>query len=186
MAKAARRSALVRMRGWTLTEALVVLAVLAVVLGLAVPGWSGARERQRVQAQAEDFWNSLMLARAQALLHQQHVTQCVASKGVCDPAASWQSGWLVFLDPNRNGQRESQERVLLERQAAPLPIRIAGNSTVNRMIGYGPDGRSESLSGAFQAGTITVCAPGQRMGWLVVINAAGRPRLEQTEMLACP
>ena len=181
------RSRLAVCSGFTLVEALVALAVLALLLGLAVPGLSGLRERQQLQAQAEDFWNSLMLARAQALLHQQHTTVCAASApGVCDAAAGWQAGWLVFVDGNRNGQREADEPVLQERGRAPVAVRIVGNSTVSHMIGYGAEGRSESLTGAFQAGTVRVCVPGQGEGWQVVLNAVGRPRLEKAAMPTCP
>lgn len=172
--------------GFTLLEALVVLAVLSTLLGLAVPGLIGLRERQQLQAQAEDFWSSLMLARAQALLHQQRVTVCAASKGVCEPSAGWHSGWLVFVDANRNGQREADERLVQERELAPAAMRITGNTTVARLIGYGAEGRSETLSGAFQAGTVSVCATGQSQGWRVVINAAGRPRLEKADTPTCP
>ena len=176
-----------RCRGFTLVEALVVLALLALVLGLAVPGLTGLRGRQQLQAQAEDFWNSLMLARAQALLEQQHVTVCAAaSTAVCDAAAGWHSGWLVFVDANRNGSLDPQERLLQRREGAPVPVRLVGNSTVNHVVGYGPEGRSESLSGAFQAGTVRVCAAGQEQGWQIVINAVGRPRLERTDTPSCP
>lgn len=173
--------------GFTLVEALVVLAVLAVLLGLAVPGLTGLRERQQLQAQAEDFWNSLMLARAQALLHQQHTTVCAASaSGVCDAAAGWHAGWLVFVDGNRNGRREANELLLQQRRSAPAVVRIVGNSTVSHMVGYSAEGRSESLTGAFQAGTVRFCAPGQSEGWQVVLNAIGRPRLEKAAMPTCP
>lgn len=174
-----------RSRGFTLPELLVVLGVLALLTGLAVTGFSQLRHQQRLHSQAEVFWNSLILARSQALLHQQHVTLCTAfGAGQCDGAAAWHDGWLVFVDGNRNGLRDDGEILLLQ-QAPSQGLRITGNSTVNHWIGYGPDGRSESLSGAFQAGTVSLCARGLDMGWRVVINALGRPRLEKTEAAAC-
>ena len=187
MVRRARRAARAVCSGFTLVEAVVVLAVLAILVGLATPSLVGLRERQQLQAQAEDFWNSLMLARAQALLHQKHTTVCAASStGVCDAAAGWHAGWLVFVDGNRNGQREADEPLLQQRGSAPAAVRIMGNSTVNHVIGYGAEGRSESLTGAFQAGTVRVCVPGQGDGWQVVLNAVGRPRLEKAAMPTCP
>jgi type IV fimbrial biogenesis protein FimT len=175
------------LRGFTLIEALVVMALLALLLGLAVPGVSGWRARQQLQASAENFWNGLMLARSQALLHQQHVTMCaVSSAGVCDVSATWSSGWQVFLDGNRNGQREPAERLLLERAQVPGSVFITGNSTVAHTIGYGADGRSEQLGGGFLAGTVSVCSAGQAQGWRLVINAVGRPRLEKAAVTDCP
>jgi len=173
--------------GFTLVEALVVLALLALLLGLAVPGLGGWRARQQLQASAEDFWNSLMLARAQAMLHQQHVTLCAASaNGACDPLAAWHSGWQVFVDDNRNGQRDAGERLLLQRPALPEAVHITGNSTVSYRIGYGAEGRSEQLAGGFLAGTVSVCSEGLGEGWRLVINAVGRPRLEKAAVTGCP
>ena len=151
-----------------------------------LPGFAGLRARQQLQAQAEDFWNSLQLARVQAVLHQRHVTVCAASAaGMCDGAAGWHGGWLVFVDDNRNGLREGGERVLQQHGRAE-GVRITGNSTVSRWIGYGAEGRSENLNGGFQAGTVSVCSPGQIEGWRVVINAVGRPRLEKADWPDCP
>lgn len=172
-------------RGLTLVEALVVLALLSLLLGLAAPGLTGLRERQQLHGQATDFWNSLMLARAQALLHQQHVSVCASSGGACESGSGWHSGWLVFVDTNRNGVLDSGERLLQQRAASPERVRMRGNSAVSRHIGYGAEGRSESLTGGFQAGTITACAVGQNTGWRLIINAVGRPRLEQADVPGC-
>lgn len=175
-----------RSSGLTLLEMLVTLVVLSAVLLVVVPGLTGLRARQQLQARAEDFWSSLMLARAQALLHQQHVSVCaVSAAGQCDPAVAWHAGWRVFVDANRNGTIDADERVLQAREAAQ-GVRITGNSTVRHVIGYAAGGRSESLTGAFLAGTVSLCAPGQSEGWQVVINAVGRPRLEKAPMPACP
>jgi len=171
--------------GFTLLEALVVVALLALVLGLSVPGMTGWRERRQLQAEVEDFWNSLMLARAQAVLHQRHVSVCTGGGDLCDPLADWHQGWLVFVDANRNGIRDSGEQLLQRRAPLSERVRMRGNSAVTHHIGYGAEGRSESLSGGFQAGTIAACALGQNTGWRLIINAVWRPRLEQADTPSC-
>lgn len=170
--------------GSTLVEALVALVLLALLTGLAAPSLKGMRQRQELRGVAETFWNSLMLARAEALARQQRVTVCALSAaGDCDATGPWQRGWLVFVDANRNGLREADEPLLQRQGALPPGLMLTGNSTVRRVLGYAEEGRSVGLGGGFLAGTLTLCREGSSQGWAVVINAVGRPRLEAGD---CP
>jgi len=170
--------------GFTLVEALVALALLAVLTALAAPSLTGVRQRQELRGVAEAFWNSLVLARAEALVRQQRVAICAQSvQGTCDASGPWQRGWLVFVDANRNGQHEQGEPLLQRQGALPPGVSLTGNSTVRRALAYAEDGRSVGPGGGFLAGTLTLCREGGAEGWRVVVNAAGRPRLEQG---ACP
>lgn len=171
-------------RGFTLLEALVVLALLGILLGVAAPHMTSWRQQHQMQAQAEQLQASLMLARSEAVRRQRRVTLCVRSSGLdvslnCAAAGAWSQGWLVFEDGNGNGLREASEPVLLAHQALPAFLSLHGNATVNRYVSYGPEGRSQSISGAFQAGTLTLCGQGQAQVWRAVINALGKPRLER-------
>ena len=175
-----------RNRGFTLLEVLVVLALLAVLLSLAAPSFIGLRQKHQMQSQAEQLQASLLLARSEALRRQQRVTLCVreSSPGEgphCASAGTWAQGWVVFVDGNDNGRREASEAVLQLHQALPGFLTLQGNATVDSYISYGPQGRSQSTSGAFQAGTLTLCGAGQAHVWRVVINAVGKPRLEKAE-----
>lgn len=168
-------------KGFTLVEALVVLALLGVLTGLAVPGVVGLRERHQLQAVAEEVWNSLMLARSQAMLQQERVVLCpAASAAACDAQKQWAQGWLVFVDRNHNGVRDADEPVLQSRGALPAGLRLQGNSTVHAGLRYGPEGLAQGLGG-----TLTVCRPGLLEQWKVVINSLGRPRLEKAEAADC-
>lgn len=174
-------------KGFSLVEALVVLALLAIFLGLAVPGVASLRTKYELQAVAEDVWNSLMLARSQALMQQVRVVLCPAMSALaCHEQGQWTAGWLVFVDSNRNGQRDAGEQVLQSRGALPVGVRLLGNSTVSQGMGYGADGRSEGRSGGFQSGTYTVCRSGLAEQWSVVINMLGRPRIEKGQAAECP
>ena len=173
-----------REKGFTLLEALVVLALLGILLGVAAPHMSSWRQQHQMQAQAEQLQASLMLARSEAVRRQRRVTLCVREPGLdqslnCATAGAWSQGWLVFEDRNHNGFREASEPVLMAHNALPGAMSLRGNATVDRYVSYGPEGRSQSISGAFQAGTLTLCSQGQALVWRAVINALGKPRLEK-------
>jgi type IV fimbrial biogenesis protein FimT len=173
--------------GFSLPEALAVLALIAVLLGLAVPGLAGMHQRHELQADAQALWSSLVLARSQALERQQHIGLCPASiEGACETSGDWSRGWLVFVDDNQDGQHQTGES-LLQRVTGLAPgTRLQGNATVRKGAGYGADGRSESATGALLAGTFSMCRQGLAEGWEVVINALGRPRLQRVEVSECP
>lgn len=178
-------------KGFTLLEALVVLALLATLAGLAAPSFSQLRQKHQLQSQGEQLLASLMLARSEALRQQQRVTVCARAAGnaagnaagdgageVCASDGTWTQGWLVFVDGNNNALREGSEGLLQVTSALPAAFSLQGNTPVRRYVSYGPAGRSITITGAFQAGTLTLCQPGQALAWQVVINAVGKPRLE--------
>lgn len=176
-----------RDRGVTLLEALVVLALLGILVGLAAPALSDLRARHQLQGQAEGLLESLVLARSEALRRQQRVTLCAqAASQTCDPQGQWQQGWLVFVDANNTGQREAQEVVLQVHDAVLPPMRLRANLTLKGYFSYGADGRSQSTSGSFMSGTWRFCHDAWPLGWKVVSNALGRPRVEKSTTQDCP
>lgn len=54
-------------RGYTLIELMVVLALIALALSIAVPGWSAVHERQRLRGAAAELASDLQWMRSQAL-----------------------------------------------------------------------------------------------------------------------
>lgn len=172
-------------RGFTLTEALVVLAVLGTLLGLAAPAMSTLRQKHQMQAQAEDLLSSLMLARSEALKRQMRVTVCVrGANQQCAGTGTWAQGWLVFADPDADARIGPQEVLLQMHDPLPQGLALEGNALVSRYVSFGPQGNSLQMSGAFQAGTLSLCRVRVPQGWRLVINALGKPRLEQATWAA--
>lgn len=173
--------------GWSLMELLAVVAVLSLLLALAVPAMQVWRHQQQLQARAQVFMQTLQWARSQALVLRKRVTVCTSADGRdCVGSGGWQQGWLVFEDDNANGEVDASERMLQRVQAMPLGMMGAGNSLVSRYVSYQAEGRGQTLSGAFQAGTVRWCWSGVPVHWLVVINALGQPRLAQERQASCP
>ncbi len=172
--------------GFTLLEALVVMALLGVMLSLAAPAMSALRQRHQLQAEAQGLFNSLVLARSEALLRQQRVTVCArATDSTCDPSGAWQQGWLVFADANDSAQRDTGEVIIELHPAVPSPMQLTVTNTAKAYFSYSAEGRSTTQNGAFMAGTWRFCRPGTPVEWQVVSNALGKPRLEKGSTPGC-
>lgn len=77
--------------GFTAVELMVTLAILAILLGIAVPSFSSFTESQRLRAASTDLRTDLTFARSEALKRNQGVSIRRRS------AAGWQSGWVIAV-----------------------------------------------------------------------------------------
>ncbi len=175
-----------RTGGVTLVELLLVLVVAGILLGLAAPSLSAAVDSARLTALTNDMLAELLLARSEAVRRGHPVVLCKASTdSVCARSGRWDQGWLMFKDFNHNAEREANEPVLRQRAGAPAGWRIVGNGPVARYVAYHPLGGTQLSSGAFQAGTLTICrqAGSVLQARQIVINSSGRPRVQPAPRL---
>ncbi|HXY97501.1 MAG TPA: GspH/FimT family pseudopilin [Steroidobacteraceae bacterium] len=104
--------------GFTLTEVLVVVTIVAILLGVGVPSYKYITNSYRLSAEMNSLVGDLMYARAEAIKEGQPVAVCVSSDGLtCSGAFSWQNGWIVFPDPNGAGAADSPPASILHVQA---------------------------------------------------------------------
>lgn len=86
-------------RGFTMIELMVTLAVVAVAVTLAVPGFANFIREQQVTTQTNDFLSSLNIARSEALKRGVPISVCASSDGAsCSGNNDWAAGWIVFTD----------------------------------------------------------------------------------------
>lgn len=119
-----RRMAL---RGLTLIELVVVVAIAAILVSTGVPSFVHALASYRVSTQLNGWIGDLQFARAEAIKRGQTVTLCVSADGLTCAAGStaWHAGWIVFADANGNATVNAGERVLRVQTA------LAGGDTFN-------------------------------------------------------
>ena len=163
-------------RGFTLVELLTGLAVAAILLTIAIPGYAFLVNAGRMAAATNDLVSALHLARSEAVKRGVRVTVCKTggSAAACDAAADWQRGWMVFVDGGARGVVDGSDTSLWVQDASPPGVGITSNN-YSRYISYLPNGRSQGSNG-LPNGTISLCLAGHRRN--VVINWSGRPRLE--------
>jgi len=175
--------------GATLMELMVVLAISAILLTIGIPAFAYLSQSSRLSSATNELIASLHLARSEAIKRNSRTVMCQSAEGVvCAASGGWQQGWLIFHDANNNAVLNVGETIILARQALPAGIRLTGNTPVSKYISYSPTGGTKTISGAFQAGTLTVChdsatsAPARR----VVISSTGRPRVAKVVLASCP
>jgi len=66
-------------------------------------------------------------------------------------------------------------------------FKLVGNSSIANYVSYSPSGATQLTSGAFQAGTFTLCDCESSSGFArkIVISATGRARITQVGATVC-
>lgn len=177
-----------KQRGATLLELIVVLAVSAILLTTAIPGFSALFHSNRLTAATNELVASLHLARSEAIKRSSRVVMCPSSTGSACAAGGWQQGWMVFHDANNNAQRDAAEPVVLSHPPLRAGMWVTSKGSTASYISYTPAGDVQQVSGAIQAGRLTLCnasvPPGA--GREVVVSRTGRPRTAKVSLVSCP
>lgn len=157
--------------GFTLVELLIALAVLALLLGLALPGFRDVIERQRTATALHLVSAQFAQARNTAIMRRTPVTVCPSrGDGRCRTDADWSQGWLMYRDPTGGSQPRTRGDVLAE-QHRPTHASVRIQSSAGRpRIRFQPDGRSGGTNL-----TVRICIAGSVRGE-VVVNNVGRVR----------
>jgi type IV fimbrial biogenesis protein FimT len=102
-----------RQTGFTLTELMVVVAIVAIMLSIGLPSYRYITNSYRMSAELNSLVGDLMYARAEAIREGQPVALCVSADGLnCSGATTWASGWIVFPDPGGNGSADAPGTIL--------------------------------------------------------------------------
>lgn len=157
--------------GFTLVEMMVTIAVLAILLGIAVPSFTETLLGNKLASYANELSSSALLARGEAIKRNAVVTLCVSSTGTACGTGSWEQGWIVI----------SGTTVLHQHAALPSGLKVIETSATSS-IDFRPTGVGAS------AATLTVCRATPSVGAqerVVTISVTGRTSVSKTTNGAC-
>jgi type IV fimbrial biogenesis protein FimT len=164
-------------QGVTLVELIVTLAITAILLAIAIPGYANFMNFNRLVAVTNDLASSLQLARSEAIKRGKRVTVCKSSNPMetfpgCDSSAGWQQGWLVFVDGSTKGILDTGDQLLKVHGDVATAAITASN--FGAYASYLPSGNSQG-PGGLGNGTFHICLAGSKRS--IVINTIGRMRV---------
>lgn len=102
-----------RQRGVTLIELIITVGIAAILLGIGIPSYQYVTTDNRMAGEVNDLLGTMQYARAEAIKEGNNVVVCASANGTaCSNATTWQTGWIVFSDPDNNGTLEAGETIL--------------------------------------------------------------------------
>lgn len=136
-------------QGLTLVELMIVVAVLAILSALAVPSFSEMLRRQHISGQVNALFSMVYMARSEAIKRNTVVTVCKSLDGE-NCGGDWSDGWLMFADPDADGERSASETSITTGE-------IAENTSVSwtafgsdNYLRFSPQGLTLAQNGTFR------------------------------------
>jgi len=143
--------------GYSFVELVVVLGVAAILVAFALPDMLGMLRRHQLNAAVRDLHGAIDQTRAQAIAPGSRVLLVPLGADGSD----WSTGWVIFVDSNRDRRPGPSEEVLSSHGPLPEGIKVAFTFTGNKQpyyIAYNGAGRScsDTSSMAARWGTLSL------------------------------
>src|SRR5436190_2989275 len=170
---------------FTLVELMIALALAGILAAAAAPNWRAFLATSELRDRSEALTRALSVARSEAIKRGTRIDLCPSIDRLhCASSATWEIGWLTFVNEDNAAQPASAATILSREVPAAPGITITGKRPVADYISFTSLGHARRHDGALQMGTFTICRRGQEARKLVLANS-GRVRIDVTHE-ACP
>ena len=161
-------------RGFTLIELIVTMTVLAIVVGMGVPGLRDFMLNSRRVAAVNEMVASLALSRSEAIARNVTVSMCPSSNGTGCAAGDWGAGWIVFSDIDGDGTPDAGVDTVVKAVEALSGITVK-SPDLGAALTYRPNGRVRAR------GQLVFCdSRGADEARVVQLDMVGRPNVAKT------
>jgi type IV fimbrial biogenesis protein FimT len=171
-----------RQTGFTITELMVVVAIVAILLSIGIPSFRYVSNANRASAEVNGLLGDLMYARAEAVREGTPVVVCTsADSQTCAGAGvtAWQGGWITCV-ANAAVTCDNTTAVLRVQKAFTSTDTLVGNAaaiTFSR-VGFAtgiPAGAAITLHDKTANPVWTRCLSVTAVGMLSVTNHVATP-----------
>jgi type IV fimbrial biogenesis protein FimT len=163
-----------RQSGFTLLELMVVLAIAAIIFGMAVPSFMQLSIRNRIVGYTNDFIGTVNFARSEAIRRAVPVSICPTNDGATC-GGSWSTGWIVFANADGDSPAEvdagGTEPVLKVHEGLTADYTLNAEAAMATDLTYAADGSANS------SGILAVCHEGSTANARAIVITRLRPRV---------
>src|ERR1700758_5030457 len=163
-------------RGVTLVEAMVVVAVLSILTSIAVPSFSTFLGRSSTLGVESEFVNAVSFARSEAM--RRGVPVAVTAKSPVGGNGFGQ-GWFIWVDSNASSAFNTADPVLRTHAAYPADVSLGDGSVTQ--IYFNQQGYL--VGGLWQLKACSTNAAGAT-GYQITITAGGV--IDVLDAVSCP
>lgn len=168
-------------QGFTLIEMLIIIFIIIITLHSTAAISRSTLQNWKIKTHTQTLYEAITFTRHMAIKSNQRST-LLAKEG-------FSKGWIIFIDRNNNGQRDSDEPVIAEQRTLNgISIRANDTSITNYIsfIGTGQSTKhNQKNNGGMLAGTIYVCSEKSSInGTALILAKSGRTRV--TTGVRCP
>lgn len=165
-----------RAHGFTLIELLITLAIAGMLAALGAPAFGSLLARTRDAGAATAIAHALRHARSAAVMRGTRVLVCPSRDGAhCTPNDDWQSGWIIAMDGDHDGQPDADHAPITVQQALAGGTRVV-TSAGRHTLTFHPNGSAGGSNVTF-----TICHAGAQTGKAIVVANSGRVRVASAD-----
>lgn len=168
-----------KQRGLSLVELMLVLALAAVLLGLAIPSFQGLVARNHLSATTNTLVFSLQTARSEAIKRALPAGVCTSNNSLdpnasCSQGSGYVGGWIAYIDDNGNGNRDVGEEIVMAVEDRGAGFTITPDNQFQSQVYFDESGGSSNPVGVPLSGDIRITYGDGSESRNVEISATGR------------
>jgi type IV fimbrial biogenesis protein FimT len=167
--------------GFTLLELILTVSITSILLTIGLPSLANLISKSQTNTAAEAVLAAIETTRSTAVFHNQPAVLLAKNN-------NWSDGWSIFVDENKNGVLDKDERILIENEGLKNVL-VTGNATMKDQITFIGSGEARRVNakgyGGFQAGTLKICPEESGNGYSLILSRGGRTRITKLTEKDC-
>jgi type IV fimbrial biogenesis protein FimT len=136
-----------RPAGFTLTELVFTLTIAAILVSIGVPSFKTVTNTNRIASEINGLLGDMQFARAEAIKEGRTVTICSSTdRATCAGSTTWNTGWIVFQDPNSSQTVNAGDNLLRVQSALGTGDTLVADNTI-KAVSFNREGFALGLPG---------------------------------------